>query len=59
MRLDDVLRDSWEVENLTISEDMDEIVVQKGNKVVRMSGALDFEDEKLKDLVIMNLLNSD
>lgn len=58
MRSDELMKASWDVENFAISEEKDEIVVQKGNKVVRMSGALDFEDEKLKDLVNMNLLDS-
>ena len=56
MHLDDTLKASWGVDNLSISQERDELVVQKGAIVVRLWGELDFEDPQIRHLVMKALL---
>lgn len=52
MRSDEVMRVLWEVDELSISDEWDELVLRKGVTVVRLYGELDFSDDKIRDLVI-------
>lgn len=53
MRRDEALRASWEVDDLSISDERDEIVLRKGVVVLRLYGELDFSDDKTRDLVLV------
>ena len=57
MHSDEVLRKSWNVDNLSISEERDEIVIQKGDTVVHFHGKVDFEDLKISALFMKGLFN--
>lgn len=48
---DDEMKNLWNVDNLALTEERDEIIVQKGNIVVRMSGDIDFNDRKARELI--------
>jgi hypothetical protein len=57
MGSDEALKASWGVDNLSISQERDEMVVQKGEIVVRLYGGLDFEDPQIRRLVMMELFD--
>lgn len=51
---DDEMKNSWGVDNLALTKDKDEIIVQKGNIVINLydlSGNTDFESEKVKEAI--------
>lgn len=49
---DDEMKDIWNVNNIALTEARDEIIVQKGNVVVRLSGKIDFENRRVRELII-------
>lgn len=49
---DDEKKDLWEVENLALTEERNEIIVQKGNIVVHVPGDVDFDDMQIRELII-------
>lgn len=48
---DDEMRVLWNVDNLVLTEDRDEIIVQKGDTVVHISGDIDFDDRQTRELI--------
>ncbi|MFA6670892.1 MAG: DUF2812 domain-containing protein [Bacillota bacterium] len=48
---DDEMKKLWDVDNLALTEERDEIIVQKGNIVVHMSGDIDFDDRQTRELI--------
>ncbi len=46
------MRILWGVDNLALTEEQDEIVIRKGNIVLRLSGDMDFNDEQTRELMI-------
>jgi uncharacterized membrane protein len=48
---DDEMKKLWNVDNLALTEERDEIIVQKGNIVVHMSGDIDFDDRQTRELI--------
>ncbi|MDW7662187.1 MAG: DUF2812 domain-containing protein [Bacillota bacterium] len=59
MRSDETLRKYWDVDNLSISEERDEIVIQKGETVVHFHGKVDFENSKIRDSIMEGLFNDE
>ena len=55
---DDEMRDLWNVDNLVLTKGRDEIIVQKGNTVVHISGDIDFNDKRTSELIYSKLLLS-
>ena len=49
---DDKMKDLWRTDNLALTKERDEIIVQKGNIVVRLFGDIDFEDRYIRELII-------
>jgi len=49
---DDEMKALWDVDNLALTEDRDEIIVRKGNTVVHMLGDIDFNDRQTRELII-------
>ncbi len=49
---DDDLKNLWNADNMALTEERDEIVIQKGNIVLRISGDIDFNDSKIRELMI-------
>jgi len=49
---DDEMKNLWNVDNLALTEERDEIIVQKGNTVVHISGDIDFDDRQVRELII-------
>ncbi|SET82128.1 Protein of unknown function [Natronincola peptidivorans] len=49
---DDKMKALWDVDYLALTEDRDEMIIQKGNIVVHLEGDIDFEDRQLRDLII-------
>ncbi len=49
---DDEMKDLWGVDNLALTEERDEIIVQRENIVVRLYGDIDFEDSHIRKLII-------
>lgn len=50
--LDDEMKRLWSADNLALTKDRNEIIVQKGNTVVHMSGDIDFDDKRTRELII-------
>jgi hypothetical protein len=48
---DDEMKNLWNVDNLALTEERDEIIVQKGNTVVHISGDIDFNDRQTRKLI--------
>ncbi len=48
---DDEMKNLWNVDNLALTEERDEIIVQKGNTVVHMLGDIDFDDSQTRELI--------
>ena len=46
------MRILWGMDNLALTEEQDEIVIRKGNIVLRLSGDMDFNDEQTRELMI-------
>lgn len=55
MHPDEVLRVSWGVDNFSISEARDEIVIHKGSTVIHIFGELDYENVEIRDLIMNSL----
>lgn len=53
---DDEMRNLWNVDDLVLTENKDEIIVQKGNTVVYISGDIDFNNERTRELIYNKLL---
>ena len=52
---DDEMRNLWDMDNLALTEERDEIIIQKGNIVLHVdnySGVMDFDDKETRDLII-------
>ena len=54
---DDEMKNLWNVNNLALTEARDEIIIQKGNIVVHLSGNIDFENRHVRELIIDNFLS--
>jgi hypothetical protein len=48
---DKALRQGWDVEKLILSEDRDELLIQRDNIVLYLSGDIDFEKEAVKERI--------
>lgn len=49
---DEEMRALWNVDNLVLTEDRDEIIVRKGSTVVYISGDIDFDDRQIRELIL-------
>ncbi|WP_313340213.1 DUF2812 domain-containing protein [Sedimentibacter sp.] len=49
---DDELKSLWDADNLALTEERDEITIQKGNTVLHLSGDIDFNDRQTRELMI-------
>jgi len=56
---DEKMKNLYNADNLLISEDRDILLIQKGNKVVDLSGNIDFEDKMIRDHIIEMLLEAE
>jgi len=52
---DEKMKNLYNADNLLISEDRDIILIQKGNKVVDLSGKIDFIEENIREIIIEKL----
>lgn len=53
---DEEMRNLWDVDNLALTEDRDEIIIQKGSIVLNFSGDIDFNDKEIRELIINRFL---
>ena len=49
---DDDVKSLWDADNLVQTEERDEIIIQKGNTVLHLSGDIDFNEEQTRNLII-------
>ena len=52
---DDEMRKLWDMDNLALTEERNEIIIQKGNKVLHVdnyAGVMDFNDIETRELII-------
>lgn len=52
---DDEMKNLWDVDNMALTEERDEIIIQKGNIVLHLdnfSGVMDFNDKHTRELII-------
>jgi len=49
---DEEMRALWNMDNLVLTEDKDEILMQKGNTILHLSGDIDFEEKEIRELII-------
>jgi len=52
---DEEMRKLWNVDNLVLTEDRDEIIVKKGSTVVYISCDVDFNDKQTRELILNKL----
>lgn len=53
--IDDEMKNLWDVDNMVLTEERDEIIIQKGNIVLHLdnfSGVMDFNDIHTRELII-------
>ena len=48
---DNDMKNLWKVDELALTEELNEIIVLKGNIVVRLFGDIDFEDKYVRELI--------
>jgi hypothetical protein len=53
---DDAMKKLWDVDNLALTEERDQIIVRKGNIVVHLEGDIDFEKREIREIIISKLL---
>ena len=53
---DDAMKKLWDVDNLALTEERDQIIVRKGNIVVHLDGDIDFEKREIREIIISKLL---
>ena len=49
---DEEMKNSWDVDNLVLTQERDLIIIQKGSTVLNLSGDLDFNDNQTRELII-------
>ncbi|MEN1761055.1 DUF2812 domain-containing protein [Anoxynatronum sibiricum] len=52
---DEAMKSSWRMDHLALTEDRDELILQKGNKVVHVSGKVNFDDGQIRDIIVNRL----
>jgi len=52
---DDEMKSLWNADNLALTEERDEIIMRKGNIVLRLSGDMDFNDRHTRELIIKKI----
>ncbi|NLJ57472.1 MAG: hypothetical protein GX339_01355 [Tissierellia bacterium] len=50
--IDDEMKNLWTMDNMVLTEERDEIIIQKGNKVLHLLGDIDYDEDKTKELII-------
>ena len=58
---DDDMKNLWDMDNLTLTEERDELIIQKGNIVLHVdnySGIMDFNDKQTRELIISRFFNN-
>ncbi len=55
----DDMKNLWNVDNLALTEERDEIILRRGNIVVHLEGDVDFEKREIRDTIINKLLSDD
>lgn len=53
---DDGMKNVWNVDDLALTKERDHIIIRKGNTVVRLEGDIEFEDKKIRNIIINKLL---
>jgi hypothetical protein len=49
---DEVMKNLWDVDNLALTEEGYDLIIQKGNIVMYLSGDIDFNDQQTRELII-------
>jgi len=49
---DEEMKNLWHVDNMALTEERDEIIIQKGSIVLNFSGDIDFSDKQTRELII-------
>ncbi len=55
MITDDEMKASWNMDYLALTEERDDLILQKGNTVVHLSGEINFDDSQTRDLIVNRL----
>lgn len=50
--MDEEMKNLWDADNMALTEERDEIIIQKGNIVLNFSGDIDFSDKQTRELII-------
>lgn len=53
---DDEMKKLWNVDNLALTQERDQIIIQKGNVVVRLDGDIDFKKREIREIIISRFL---
>lgn len=53
---EDALKNAWNVDELALTEEREQIIILKENVVVRLEGDIEFEDEEVKEVIMNTLL---
>ena len=53
---DDEMKELWDADYLALTEERDQIIVQKGNIVVHLEGDIEFEKREIREIIISKLL---
>jgi len=49
---DDDMKNLWNADNTALTEEQNEIIIQKGNVVLHLSGDINFNDSQTRELMI-------
>ncbi len=50
--IDDDMKNFWNADNMALTEEQNEIIIQKGNVVLHLSGDINFNDSQTRELMI-------
>lgn len=49
---DDEMKNLWDADDLAMTEERDEIIIQKGTSVLHLAGDIDFNEKQMRELII-------
>ncbi|MFA9423534.1 MAG: DUF2812 domain-containing protein [Sedimentibacter sp.] len=49
---DEDMKNLWDADNMVLTQEYDEVIIQKGSVVLRFSGDIDFRDKQTRELII-------
>lgn len=56
---DGTMKSAWNADDLALTEERNELIIRKGNVVVRLEGDIEFEDGRVREVIINKLLTQE